>query len=60
MEFTNTLLNTLFSGLTSDQKFYLILASLFSLLTYLCIAMLTKTSLKFLGIELKPKNTDNN
>lgn len=56
MKFTSELLNTLFAGLTSDQKFYLILAMLFSILIYVCTAMITKTSLKFLGIELKPKD----
>jgi len=60
MEVILKIIELLFSGLSSNQKFSIELAIILGIVIYFCVAMLTKTTIKFLGIEMKSNKKEDN
>ena len=59
MDIIVKVLEVLFSDLTPNQKFGIELAIILGVVIYFCVAMITKTTVKFLGIEMKSDKKDN-
>lgn len=55
MEFAIKITEILFKDLTPDQKFGIELSIILGIIVYLTVAMITKTTIKFLGFEMKSK-----